>query len=119
MGDGRRHWNLSAFTKAIRDTLGTMPAEREQVVGRIRACTHKTRRATRPLFPQKLTFYSAICMSALCQQRKSVALFDHLVGKRKHRWGNLNTQYLGGLQIKAEVKLGWSLDRNIADALSL
>jgi hypothetical protein len=35
----------------------------------IRACTHKTRRATRPLFPQKLTFYSAICMSALCHQR--------------------------------------------------
>jgi len=41
--------------------------------------THKTRRATRPLFPQKLTFYSAIGMSALCQQRKSAALFDDLV----------------------------------------
>jgi hypothetical protein len=28
----------------------------------LRACTHKTRRATRPLFPQKLTFYAAICI---------------------------------------------------------
>jgi hypothetical protein len=37
--------------------------------GATRACTHKTRRATLPLFPQKLTFYSAICMSALCQKR--------------------------------------------------
>jgi hypothetical protein len=41
------------------------------------ACTHKTRRATRPLFPQKLTFYSAICMSALCQNLKSRV---HFVG---------------------------------------
>src|SRR6476619_6568471 len=24
------------------------------------------------------------------------SILDHLVGKRKHRWGNLDTQYLGG-----------------------
>src|SRR6266702_5282150 len=42
--------------------------------------------------------------------------FDHLIGKRKHRWGNLNTQYLGGPQIKTEVEFGYLFDRNIADA---
>src|SRR5450631_4517247 len=55
--------------------------------------------------------------SFICQFRKSALLFDHLVGKRKHRWGNLNTQHLGGPQIKTEVKLRL-LDRNIADPFS-
>src|SRR5258708_2859956 len=49
----------------------------------IRACTHNTRRATRPLFAQKPTFYSAICMSALCQKQvptNSIHRSGHGVG---------------------------------------
>jgi hypothetical protein len=48
------------------DASGT-PASRRglRMPGRAR----KARHATRPLFAQKLTFYAAICMSALCRQR--------------------------------------------------
>ena len=40
--------------------------------------------------------------------------FDHLVGARKQRWGHLNTERLGGLEIDDQLEFGRPLDRKSA-----
>jgi hypothetical protein len=49
-------------------------------------------RAGSLLCPGERTSSGCLGMSVSCRFRKSALLFDRLVGKRKHSWGNLNTQ---------------------------
>ena len=47
------------------------------------------------------------CIAANC------VLFDHLIGQRKHRWRNLETKDLGGLEIDDKFEFGRLHDRQI------
>ena len=90
------------------DQYGVMQYFERTIIGRTVRDRHRlTMRTTFNAAPRRgyLIFFS------------SAPLFDHLVCKRQHRWGNLNTKHLGGPQIKTEVKL-WTLDQNIADLFS-
>ena len=51
--------------------------------------------------------------SEKCQERKSGALFDHLVGNRKHARRNRQAQRLGGLHVNGQLELGWLQNRQI------
>ena len=46
-------------------------------------------------------------MSALCQKRTLLVLFDHLVGARKQRGRHREAERFCGLEVDHEIKSGW------------
>src|SRR5258708_2146297 len=59
-----------------------------------------------PLVPQERTSTSLLVMSALCQNRKWLALFDDLVGAGEQRGRHVKAQRLRGLEIDHEFEFG-------------
>src|SRR5262249_29632918 len=67
----------------------------------------------RPLPTTMPTFAAPISSSEMCYKRKSLRLFDHLVGAgEQDRW-QVDTNRFGGLDVDDERELGRLLDRQV------
>ena len=66
-----------------------------------------------PLCPRKRTLIAGSRMSALCQKRTLLVLFDHLVGTIEQRRKHREAERSGGFQIDNEFKLRGLLSRQI------
>jgi hypothetical protein len=58
-----------------------------------------------PVFPQFQTCRCTALTDAICQRRKSGALFDHLVGERQRGRGHDDAERLRGFQVDYEIEL--------------
>src|SRR5437762_5445299 len=66
-----------------------------------------------PVFPWKRTSSGPVAMSQKCQNRKSRALFNHLIGLREERRRNCHAERFCCLQIDHELELSGLNDRQI------
>ena len=65
--------------------------------------THRTNGC--PLYPQERTCAAQPAMSAKGQKR-TLCLFDHLVGAREQCWGYGQADGFGGLEVDDKLELG-------------
>src|SRR5262249_50853771 len=79
---------------------------------------HGYRNSECPLYPQKQTSPSVVCMSAKCHEPTHAPpqttccndLFDHLIGAGEHGWRNIQAEHLGGPEIDDQPEFGRLLD---------
>ena len=84
-----------------------------------RTVYHASRDGQSPLWVKSRQCATRKPMSALCQQRTSACLFDHLVGTGEKRWRHGKTKRPSGLKIDHQFKLGRRLHRQIGRLLAL
>src|SRR5471030_2394853 len=60
-----------------------------------------------------------LCATSGLMHRSKKALFDHLVGLRKQRWGDREAERLGGLEVDHQFVLGRHLHWKVGGLLAL